>query len=180
MARLCEVCQSEYRAEIDVALAVRHISVARISNKFGLKRSNVWRHAANHLGAEFSERQELREMANGLDVLERLANLDRLNLQLLSDAVANRDRRDAALLIRANIDVLLAYAKLQGKTTTPAAVDAAPVQPPPLSEEGFREMLRALIESGAAIEPDERKEPELPQHEIAESRQLPQGRAYGV
>ena len=112
MARACTVCTSSHRDQIDEGLVGgrSHLSLA---GEFGVNRSSIRRHAANHLPLTLARVTDRVEDARGMSLLERIENLyERANAILI--ALEQSGRAAQAL---AGVRELRAICELLGRAT---------------------------------------------------------------
>lgn len=121
-------------------------------------------------------------MLSAENLLQRLAQLDELNLRMLRAEVDAGHAREVALLIRSNVAVVEAYAKLADRAQLAerqAVIDSQPAQLPVPDEPTTREVLKIMIESGMFEQVAHEMEQEK-RLEVVEDDEPEDDRAYGV
>jgi len=89
MSRTCTVCQHPERELIDGALVNGQASYRGIAGQYGLTKSSVERHAAEHLPQALAKAQEAGEMARADDLLAQARSLQARALSILDAAEAS-------------------------------------------------------------------------------------------
>jgi len=74
VARECQVCKHPDRDEIDLAL-VWGDSLRVIAKRYGVSKDSLHRHALNHVPESLRQAQDIREVARGDKLLERVEKL---------------------------------------------------------------------------------------------------------
>ena len=146
MTRTCTACAHQERHAIDTAL-VAGGAYRDIAGRYGLSKSAVERHQAEHLPAALVRGAEAREEARALDVLQQLKTINAAALTVLRDA---RAAGDGDLALKA-IDRIHRQIELQAKLL--GDLDERPVVNVLVTPEwhALREtMLRALAPFPAA------------------------------
>ena len=110
MPRTCSVCAHPERATIDKAL-VAGGTLRDIAGRYGLSKSAVERHAAEHLPAALVAAVGAEETRQALDVLQQLKTINAAALTVLRDA---RAAGDGDLMLKA-IDRVHRQVELQAK-----------------------------------------------------------------
>lgn len=110
MPRVCTICQHPQRAAIDHALVAGE-ALRDIAGRFGVSKSALERHKAEHLPDTLVRAQEAAEEAAALDVLQQLRAINQAALAVLRDA---RAAKDGDLALKA-VDRILRQIELQAK-----------------------------------------------------------------
>ncbi|AZF88242.1 hypothetical protein [Meiothermus phage MMP17] len=113
MPRPCTICTHPQRQEIEAELA-RGELYRRIAPRFGVSERSVRRHLA-HTQIAAQQAIQTRVVESGRSILERLRDLNREALGILSDARANGKQRDAIAAIHALTRLLELEARLLGE-----------------------------------------------------------------
>jgi molybdenum cofactor biosynthesis enzyme MoaA len=171
------VCQHPDRTMIDLALLLHVASYRGIARHFGLLgNEGLRRHERNHLPSTFRQSQELQAMLSAEYLVEDIDKWRRRTVRQYRKADAANDVTAANAVIRtanaADISLLrlLVLGKLVADTT---ATTPTPVTLPTPSPDSKRAILKMLIESGAAIGPEDfanTTEQENENHGTEESR----------
>src|SRR5918997_4266727 len=114
MPRVCTVCCHPERVTIDQAL-VRGAVLRGIAGQYGLSKSAVERHAAEHLPALLAQGQAATEVARADALLAELQTLRQTAYRLLVTAEAAGDLRTALLGVREARGCLELLARLLGE-----------------------------------------------------------------
>src|SRR5579859_3172863 len=121
MPRTCTVCLHPDREAIDKAL-LADASYRDIAGQYGLSKSAVERHKAEHLPAQLAQAKEAAEVAQADDLLAEMRKLQKITHALLGRAINDGDNRTALLAVRearGNIDMLgRLLGELEGQGTT--------------------------------------------------------------
>lgn len=115
MARACSVCTNKHRADIDKALVANSLPLRDIAGQFGVRKSAVERHKANHLPAIMVKAQEAEDIAHADSLIEQIRDLQSKALGILAKAEKAEDHRSACAAIREARGCLELLAKLQGE-----------------------------------------------------------------
>jgi hypothetical protein len=99
MPRICTVCASPQREEINAAL-ISTDSIRTIANRFRLTASAVQRHRAGHLPAALLKAAEIADVVEAGTLLERLKAINRETAAVLREARAT-DTKDNELALKA-------------------------------------------------------------------------------
>ncbi len=110
MPRSCTVCAHPERRAIYKAL-VAGGSLRDIAGQFGLSKSAVERHQAEHLPRVLTEARAQEDVAHALDVVKQLKTINAVSMTVLKEA---RDARDGDLALRA-VDRIHKQIELQAK-----------------------------------------------------------------
>lgn len=110
MPRACTVCAHPERRAIDKAL-VAGGSLRDIAGQFGLSKSAVERHQAEHLPKVLAEARAHEDVAHALDVVQQLKTINAVSMTVLKEA---RDARDGDLALKA-VDRIHKQIELQAK-----------------------------------------------------------------
>ncbi len=110
MSRVCTVCTHPERQAVDKAL-VAGGTLRDIAGRYGLSKSAVERHAAEHLPAALVAAVGAEETRQALDVLQQLRTINAAALTVLRDA---RTAGDGDLMLKA-IDRVHRQVELQAK-----------------------------------------------------------------
>lgn len=110
MPRHCSVCTHPNRADIDRAL-VNGSAYRDVAGRFGLSKSAVARHQAEHLPAALVQGAAARDEVRALDVTQQLAAINAASVAILRQAQA---ARDGDLALKA-IDRIAKQVELQSK-----------------------------------------------------------------
>ena len=110
MGRTCTVCAHPERHAIDKAL-VAGDSFRDIAGRYGLSKSAVERHQAEHLPKVLTQARAEEDVAHALDVVKQLKTINGVSLTILKEA---RDARDGDLALKA-IDRIHRQIELQAK-----------------------------------------------------------------
>ena len=122
MARTCTICRHAERASIDQAL-VRGASLRDIAGRYGLSKSSVERHQAEHLPALLVKGQAAEEMTQADRLLAEVRHLQATAHRLLLAAEAAGDLRTALLGVREARGNLELLAKLTQQLDTRPALN---------------------------------------------------------
>lgn len=95
MPRVCTICIHAERANIDQAL-VGGGSFRDIAGHYGLSKSSVERHKADHLPQAMVKAAEQEDIRNAIDVVKQLKAINSATLNILSEARHEGDH-DTAL-----------------------------------------------------------------------------------
>jgi hypothetical protein len=128
MSRVCTVCAHAEREAID-KLLVAGEGLRDIAGRYGLSKSALERHKANHLPASLAQAKEAAEVAQADDLLGQLRKLQRITLGLLSKAYSAGDLRTAVAAVgqaRGNLELL---GKLLGQLDERAQVNVLVASP---------------------------------------------------
>jgi len=128
MPRVCTVCTHPQRQVIDEAL-IAGAGLRDIAGRFGLSKSALERHKANHLPASLAQAKEAAEVAQADDLLGELRKLQRITLGLLSKAYSAGDLRTAVSAVgqaRGNLEL---FGKLLGQLDERAQVNILVASP---------------------------------------------------
>jgi hypothetical protein len=106
----CSVCAHPDRAAVDKAL-VTGASLRDVAGQFGLTKSSVERHQADHLPARLVKAAERQDVREALDVVAQLKAINAATLEVLRDAQASKD---GELVLKAT-DRALKQIELQAK-----------------------------------------------------------------
>jgi hypothetical protein len=87
MSRICTVCASAQREEINTAL-ISTESIRAIANRFSLTASALQRHKAKHLPASLVKAAAVAEVVEAGNLLDRLKALNRETAAILQEARA--------------------------------------------------------------------------------------------
>lgn len=147
MTRVCTVCAHPDRHAIEKAL-VAGGAYRDIAGRYGLTKSAVERHKAEHLPVALVTAAGAEEVRQALDVLQQLKTINGAALTVLRDA---RAAGDGDLALRA-IDRILKQIELQAKLL--GDLDERPVINVLLSPEW--QQLRARIVAALAAYPEAR------------------------
>lgn len=90
MARSCTVCKHPERDAIDRAL-VDGASLRDIAGQYGLTKSSVARHQAEHLPASLVKAAEAEDVAHAIDIVKQLKAINGAALEVLKNARASGD-----------------------------------------------------------------------------------------
>lgn len=110
MPRSCSVCGHTQRAAIDRAL-VNGEPLRDIAGRFGVAKSSLDRHKADHLPATMVKAKETEDVAHAIDIVQQLKTINGVALHILKDA---RDARNGDLALKA-IDRIERQIALQAK-----------------------------------------------------------------
>src|SRR5690242_3981483 len=99
MPRRCTVCATDARAEIDSQL-VSGRAYRDIAGQFGVSRSALVRHKADHVSAGLFKAQESAGVAESVDLLAQLRSLRDGALAVLDQARRAGDLRTALLAMK--------------------------------------------------------------------------------
>jgi transposase-like protein len=110
MSRICTVCAHPERQAVDTAL-VAGGAYRDIAGRYGLSKSAVERHQAEHLPAALVRGEAAREEARALDVLQQLKFINGAALSVLRDA---RAAGEGELVLKA-VDRVMKQVELQAK-----------------------------------------------------------------
>ncbi len=110
MPRVCTVCRHPQRVAIDQSL-VAGGSLRDIAGQYGLSKSAVERHQAEHLPATLVRGEEARQEAHALDVVTQLKTINAVSMHILKEA---RDAHNGDLALKA-VDRIQKQIELQAK-----------------------------------------------------------------
>ena len=108
MPQVCTVCRHTERASIDAAL-VDGVALRDIAGRFGLTKSSVERHKAEHLSEALAKAREAEEVARADDLLDQLRTLQKVTMGILGRAINANDLRTAVSAVgqaRGNLELL--------------------------------------------------------------------------
>jgi transposase len=106
----CSVCAHADRATVDKTL-VAGASLRDVAGRFGLTKSSVERHQADHLPARLVRAQEKADVREAIAIVEQLKLVNAAALHVLKQA---KDSRDGELMLKA-ADRILKQIELQAK-----------------------------------------------------------------
>lgn len=112
MPRRCSICSHAQRGAIDEALATSPDSIRDIAGRFGLSKTAVARHKAEHLPAHLTKAAEAQEVASASSLLEQMQALQARTLAILGAAGDPKTALAAVAQARGNLALL---AELTGK-----------------------------------------------------------------
>lgn len=110
MARVCTVCNHPDREAIDKAL-VDGAAYRDIAGRYGLSKSSVERHKAEHIPAAMAKAKEAADVVHGDNLLDQVKTLQTVTMNILARAYKTDDLRTALQAVgqaRGNLE-------LQGK-----------------------------------------------------------------
>lgn len=119
MARHCIVCEHKNRKDIDAALVLRIDSIEAIASRFGITKSALTRHNANHLErkkaivAEKIKTEIAEKEAGG--IVGQLKSLQAKALRLMDDCLMDGDRKNAIGAMREARAMVELMSKLTGE-----------------------------------------------------------------
>jgi hypothetical protein len=105
MKQVCAVCRHDQRLEIE-AEALEGGTLQFVSEKYGLHKTQLWRHMNKHVPKAIEKARSDMEAAldiervSGMSALEQVGDLQNRARRILNDAEADRDRSDALKAIR--------------------------------------------------------------------------------
>lgn len=115
MARPCTICIHPQRQALEAELA-RGEPNQRVAAKFGVTESAIRRHlSSKHAQMAAQQAIQARVIEAGRSVLERLRDLNREALEILSEARSHNKQRDAIAAIHALTRLLELEARLLGE-----------------------------------------------------------------
>lgn len=128
MGRQCSICTHERRGEIE-ALLIEGVSYRAISGQFGVSKSAVERHAADHLPEGLLQAHGAEELARADDLLDQVRDLQARTLSILVDTETSKDHPTALRAIgeaRRNLELLAKLTERlgDGSTTVNIQIDA--------------------------------------------------------
>ena len=115
MARTCTICSHQSKEDIDKLLVANSLSLREISGQFGVRKSALERHKANHLPALLVKAQEAEEVAQADDLLTMLHSLRKEARSIKDKAEAAGDFKTALTGIRELVRIIELLAKLKGE-----------------------------------------------------------------
>lgn len=148
MPRVCTVCASDQRADIDAAL-VSGAPNRTIASQYHVTEQSIRRHKADHLPAALTKAQDAAEVAQADDLLAQVRDLQAKALSILATAEAQGDLRTALAAIREARGNLELLAKLLGE------LDERPQVNIVLAPEWLA--IRAAIMAALAVYPEARQ-----------------------
>jgi len=116
MTRPCSICAHAEREAIDAALVAGE-PYRDISGRFGVSRSALTRHKAQHIGQAVAQAQGEAVTAAGGAVLAKIAALEADAKRLQAKAEKSGDYRTAIAALREMVRIVELLAKLQGELT---------------------------------------------------------------
>ena len=108
MPRRCTVCDHETRTSIETAL-ISGAPLRDIAGRYGVSKSALERHKADHLPAGLAKAREAEEAARADDLLSHVRGLQGRTLAILEAAEASGEHRTALAAIaeaRRNLELL--------------------------------------------------------------------------
>lgn len=114
MPRPCTVCKHESREIIDEMLMVKNDSFREVSGRFGLARSSLQRHKAEHIPKRLAKAQEAEVVAEADDLLAKVLNIEQTANRIAKRAEEEGDLRTAISGCRELARLVELLAKLQG------------------------------------------------------------------
>jgi hypothetical protein len=108
MPRRCTVCDHETRTSIETAL-ISGAPLRDIAGRYGVSKSALERHKADHLPAGLAKAREAEEAARADDLLSEVRGLQARTLAILESAEASGEHRTALAAIaeaRRNLELL--------------------------------------------------------------------------
>ncbi len=115
MPRTCLACRHDARAAIDAALVTAAGSLRDIAGQYGLSKSALARHAADHLPAHLAHAADAAEVTDADRLLSEVERLHRLALVFLARAAKAGDLRTALAGIREARGCLELEARVRGQ-----------------------------------------------------------------
>jgi hypothetical protein len=122
MARVCTICAHLERAAIDQAL-VNNEPLRDIAGRFGLTKSSVERHKAEHVPVLLTKAKEAQTVADADDLLRQAGALRSKAMSLLLKAEQAGDYRTALAGVREARGCLELLGKLQGQLSDGANIN---------------------------------------------------------
>jgi hypothetical protein len=113
MTQRCQVCDSEHRARIELALSKR-VSYDRLAKKFGLSRDAIGRHRRNHMPTQLMAALQAYGKPTGVD-MEALKQTE--SEGLLQTVAAQRARLWSAVEVCEEMEDWNASARFHGQLT---------------------------------------------------------------
>jgi hypothetical protein len=113
MPRKCLVCTHSEREEIDKDL-VGGLSFRKLSRRFKIDKSSLFRHKRNHLPITLVKAEEAREVARSGNLWEQIEDLRLKATRIAKKAEEKGDFRAALLAVRELTRIIELLAKLQG------------------------------------------------------------------
>ena len=120
--RKCSICNHPQSAEIDAAV-IAGSSYRDISGQFGVASSALGRHVKNHLVATLAAARDAQRVANGDDLLDQVADLQRQAQEIKDKALETEDLKTALVGIRELVRIVTLLAKLRGELNTNPVVN---------------------------------------------------------
>ena len=108
MPRRCTVCDHETRTSIETAL-ISGAPLRDIAGRYGVSKSALERHKADHLPAGLAKAREAEEAARADDLLSHVRGLQGRTLAILESAEVSGEHRTALAAIaeaRRNLELL--------------------------------------------------------------------------
>ncbi len=171
MARLCTICIHPERDAIEAELLTHQYSYRNIADHYAVEYSPLYRHEHVHLHSSLRQSREVRAMLGAEALAAKMAALDEDAHTLREWGHEAHDPRTLAMGIaqgRNNVETLMRLIVLHAAERQQEAQEEVQVVPAQLQEatveqaravmgepERLRTVLRMLMESGAAIEPEE-------------------------
>jgi len=150
MARVCTVCAHAEREAID-KLLIAGVALRDIAGRYGLSKSSLERHKANHVPAALAQAKEAAEVAQADDLLGELRKLQKITMGLLSQGYSAGDLRVAVAAVgqaRANLELM---AEITGELERRNLTQIAIVQSP--AWQALRDgLIRGLLPIPGAVE----------------------------
>jgi len=150
MPRVCTVCAHAEREAID-KLLIAGEGLRDIAGRYGLSKSSLERHKANHLPAHLAQAKEAAEVAQADGLLGELRKLQKITLGLLSKAHGAGDLRTALYGVaqaRGNLELM---AEITGELERRNLTQIAIVQSP--AWQALRDgLIRGLLPIPGAVE----------------------------
>jgi hypothetical protein len=122
MTMVCVVCRHPRRIDIDRAV-IAGAGYRVIASQFGVGRSAVMRHKADHLLPELLKAKQVEDVSRATDLLAMVIERDRRAMALLDRADAEGDLRPAASLMRVSLTAIELLAKLRGELDERAVIN---------------------------------------------------------
>lgn len=114
MPRKCLVCTHPEREKIDEYLIGGH-SFRKISRRFEIDKSSLFRHKRNHLPVTLVRAEEAKEIARSGNLWEQIEELRLKAERIAKKAEEHGDFRAALLAVRELTRIIELLAKLQGE-----------------------------------------------------------------
>jgi hypothetical protein len=122
MPRVCTICSSPQRAEIDRQL-LSGATYRKIAERFHVTAQAQLRHKADHLLAELVKAKQAEEVSQATDLLAMAMERDTKALELLSAAEKGGDIKTAGAMLRISLVSLELLARLRGELNEQTTVN---------------------------------------------------------
>ncbi len=150
MPRVCTVCSSPHRAEIDEAVT-RGESFRRVAPRYGVSDRALRRHAAEHVPTAIVKAHEAAEVARADDLLSILREAVADARRLRAKAEKDGDFRGAIMAVKALSDVVETLASI-GERLAKAEASRPPEPKPNLTDGELAAAIESLLSVAAARE----------------------------